>query len=258
MSAPITAVLIARDAEATIGECVRSLSFCRRILVGENGSTDRTAEAARAAGAEVRTVAWEGYGRTKNALLAEVREGWSLSVDADEVVSPELAAAVQAAAADPRAADGYWVSRRNHFLGREIRHCGWRPDLQLRLFRAGSGRFDERPVHEALTVTGRTARLAGALDHYSYRDLGDYLRRMNRYTSLAAGERVQRGKRFSALRLVLDPVWTFKKMYLLRGGWRDGFPGFALCALSALNTLVKHAKHWELQRAGHPPQEGAH
>jgi glycosyltransferase involved in cell wall biosynthesis len=256
MPAPITAVIIARDAEAFIGECVRALAFCGRVLVGENGSSDRTAETARAAGAEVRSVPWQGYGRTKNALLASVREGWVLSVDADEVVSPELAAAIQVAVADPGAMDGYWVSRRNHFLGREIRHCGWSPDLQLRLFRAGLGRFEERPVHEALTVTGRLGRLSGALDHASYRDLGEYLRRLNHYTTLAAGERTGRGERFSVWRLVLDPVWTFKKMYLLKGGWRDGFPGFALCALSALNTLVKHAKHWEASRdAGRFPEQ---
>jgi glycosyltransferase involved in cell wall biosynthesis len=248
MNTPITAVIIARDAEATITACVRALGFCRRVIVGENGSRDRTAELARAAGAEVRTVAWDGYGRTKNALFADVREGWVLSVDADEVVSPELAAQVQTAVSRPDAPNGFWLARRNHFLGREIRHCGWSPDRQLRLFRAGTGKFNERLVHEALAVTGRCERLTGALDHYSYADLSAYLRRMNAYTTLASAERTQRGRRSSRLRLILDPIWTFKKMFLLKAGWQDGFAGFALCALSALNTLVKHAKQWEASR----------
>lgn len=242
---PITAVIIASNSEATIGDCVRALRFCRRIVVGENGSHDRTAEAAREAGAEVVPVRWEGYARTKNTLLATIRDGWVLCIDADEIVSPELAAGIRAAA-DRNGADGYWLSRRNHFLGREIRHCGWSPDWQLRLFRAGRGRFNERLVHEALQVDGRTERLAGALDHYSYRDVSDYLRRLNRYTTLAARERAERGRRFSLLRLLFDPGWTFVKMFVMKGGWKDGFPGFALSLLSALNSLVKHAKHWEL------------
>ena len=249
---PVTAVIIASNSEATIAECVKALAFCRRIVVGENASRDRTAEAAREAGAEIVAVNWDGYARTKNALIEFVREGWVLCIDADEIVSPELAAAIRTVVEDSGAADGYWVSRRNHFLGREIRHCGWSPDWQLRLFRAGKGRFNERLVHEALQVEGRLERLAGMLDHYSYRNLSDYLQRMNRYTSLAARERVERGKRFSHLRLLFDPGLTFVKMYILKAGWKDGFPGFALCQFSALNSLVKHAKHWEMFRCAKP------
>lgn len=249
----ITAVIIARDAAATIGECVRALRFCDRILVAENGSSDRTAELARAAGAEVESVTWEGYGRTKNRLLQRISAGWVLSIDADEIVSPELALEIRAAISRPEAAAGYWLSRRNYFLGRPINHCGWSPDWQLRLVRAGAALFTERPVHEALQVQGPTGRLAGLLDHFSYRSLDDYLARLNRYTSLAAQERLDRGQRFSVLRLLFDPAWTWIKMFLLKAGWRDGFAGFALCALSCLNTLVRNAKLWELQagsRAG--------
>jgi glycosyltransferase involved in cell wall biosynthesis len=245
---PITAVIIARDSGATITECLRALAFCRRVVVGENGSQDDTARLARRAGADVRTVTWDGYARTKNALIASVRNGWVLSIDADEIVSPELAASIGRAVNGPEAVDGYWLSRRNYFLGREIRHCGWSPDWQLRLFRAGAGRFRERRVHEALSVDGRLERLSGALAHYSYRDLSDYLQRLNRYTSLAARERAEQGRNASRLRLWFDPAWTFIKMFLMKSGWRDGFPGFALCVLSALNTLVKQAKHFELQK----------
>jgi hypothetical protein len=171
-----------------------------------------------------------------------------LSVDADEIVSPELASSIRQAVTRPDPADGYWLSRRNFFLGREIRHCGWSPDWQLRLIKAGSGRFGERVVHEALQVQGRTERLAGSLNHHSYRDLNDYFKRLNHYTTLAAQDRTERGRRFSLLRLCFDPGWTFVKMFVFKAGWRDGFPGFALSLLSALNSLVKHAKLWETAR----------
>ena len=248
--AKITAVIIASNAEGTIADCVRALGFCADVIVGVNGSTDKTVALARLAGARVVAVKWDGYARTKNALLDKVRDGWIFSVDADEVVGPQLAAAIQAAVASPQVLAGYWVSRRNYFLGHCIAHSGWSPDWQLRLFRAGNGRFSDRQVHEALQVEGATGKLAGTLDHFTYATVSDYLQRLNRYTSLAAQDRLAKGRRVSRWRLVFDPFWTFLKMYVIKSGWRDGFPGMALAALSALNTLVKHAKHWEWEQDG--------
>jgi glycosyltransferase involved in cell wall biosynthesis len=245
----ITAIIIARNAEGTITACVRALAFCTEVVVGVNGSTDQTARLARGAGARVVDVKWEGFARTKNRLLEKVRTGWILSVDADEVVSPQLAAAIQTGVAGPVSCTGYWLSRRSYFLGKRIEHCGWSPDWQLRLFRAGGGHFSDRQVHEALQVEGVTGRLQGVLDHYSYTTVSDYLQRLNRYTSLAAEDRLAKGKHASGLRLVFDPLWTFLKMYVIKSGWQDGFPGTALCVLSALNTLVKHAKHWEREQS---------
>jgi hypothetical protein len=244
----ITAVIIASNAQDTIAACVRALSFCTEVVVGINGSTDKTAALARQSGARVLKIKWEGYARTKNALLDKVRDGWVFSVDADEVVGSELGAAVQAAVRLPQGCAGYWVSRRNYFLGQRIAHSGWSPDWQLRLFRAGTGRFSDRQVHEALQVEGATGRLSGTLDHYTYATVSAYLQRLNRYTSLAAQDRLAKGRRASRMRLVFDPLWTFLKMYVIKFGWRDGFPGLALGALSALNTLVKHAKHWEWEQ----------
>jgi hypothetical protein len=182
-------------------------------------------------------------------LMAQIREGWILSIDADEIVTSGLAEEIREVTAREDGPTAYEISRRNYFLGREIKHGGWGSDWQLRLFRAGLGRFEERRVHEALWVKGRPGRLKHVMEHYSYTGLEDYLRRLNHYTGLAAQERMERKKDGSWLRLVCDPVWTFLKMYKFKAGWRDGFPGYALSVLSALNTLVKHAKHWELRMA---------
>jgi glycosyltransferase involved in cell wall biosynthesis len=244
----LTALIIASNAERTIEACVRALKFCSRVIVGVNNSTDRTAALAKRAGAEVLLVSWEGYARTKNQLIGRIRTGWILSIDSDEVVSPELAQSIQGALTAPDM-QGYWISRRNYFLGRKIQYCGWSPDWQLRLFRAGEGRFSGRQVHEALQVNAPLGQLTGALEHYSYANVSDYLKRLNQYTGLAARDRAGKGRRSSSMRLWLDPGWTFIKMYVIKSGWRDGFQGFALCLLSALNTLVKHAKHWELEHS---------
>lgn len=249
MSHRLTAVLIARNAERTISQCVKALAFCDHVIVGENESSDRTAQLAQAAGAEVRNVNWEGYGKTKNRLIVTVTDGWVLSIDSDEIVSPALATEIQAIVFSGQAGtDGYFVNRDSYFLGKRIKHCGWSPDWQLRLFRAGQGKFEEKHVHEGLRVEGQTGRLREPLEHFTYYTLSDYIARMDIYATLAARDRLERGKRFSWTRLVFDPIWTFKRMYFFKGGWRDGMPGLLLCALSGFHTLVKHAKHWELQR----------
>jgi glycosyltransferase involved in cell wall biosynthesis len=243
----LTATIIAKNAEATIGACVASLNFCDRVLVGVHDPQDPTAVAARSAGATVVHAPWQGYGPTKNRLLEQAEGEWIFSVDADEVVSSELREQIKAFLAHPGQDCGAWINRRNFFLGQAIRHCGWQPDWQLRLIRKNHGRFDERPVHEALHAEGPVRRLAGYLDHYTYPTLSHYWERLNAYTTLAAGEKWAKSG-FSFPRLFLDPVWTFGKMYILKLGFLDGFRGFLLCLLSAVNTLVKHAKIWEFTR----------
>ncbi len=246
MSEKITAIIIAKNAARTIAQCVQALSFCDQVVVGENGSADETVPLAEAQGALVKTVAWEGYGITKNHLVGEVHDGWVLSIDADEIVTPELAREIRQRVDNPKGCTGFWLSRRNFFLNRAIKGCGWAPDYQLRLFKAGQGRFEEKAVHERLLVQGQMGRLKALLNHYSYPDLTAYMERLNHYTSLAAQDRMARGKKLTRLRWWGDPLWTFLKMYLLKAGWRDGFPGLVLCLLSSYNTLIKHSKHWEL------------
>ncbi|MCD4812141.1 glycosyltransferase family 2 protein [bacterium] len=248
MGTSITAVIIAKNSAATIHQCIAALRFCDQILVGENNSTDNTLELARKAGAKVRSVAWEGYGKTKNRLIDEIDSGWILSIDADEVVTPELAGEIRQIAEQADVQDAYFIGRRNYFLGKVIAHCGWQPDWQLRFFRAKSARFEEKHVHEALVTEKGKGYFKQPLDHYSYATIEDYFKRLNHYTNLAAQDRFERGKRVFGLRMVFDPPWTFVKMYFIKQGWRDGFAGLVLCVFSALNTLVKHAKHWELAR----------
>jgi len=249
VSEKITAIVIAKNAERTIQACLQGLKFCDQIIVGINDSSDKTQSLVQLAGARVETVEWQGYGKTKNRLIDQVEDGWILSIDADEVVTSALAEEIlQRIKASPKV-NGFWISRNNFFLGHNIKGCGWSPDWQLRLFRRGQGRFQEKEVHEALEVKGQLEHLQAPLDHYSYADLKDYLDRFNRYTSLAACDRLNQGKRFSVLRVVIDPGWTFFKMFFIKRGWRDGFWGFILSLLSAYNTLVKHAKHWELAKS---------
>ena len=146
--------------------------------------------------------------------------------------------------------DGYHVPRQNLFLGRVIRHGGWYPDHQLRLFRRGAGRFRDVRVHEAVEVTGRVGHLQGALLHSSYRSVADFVERADRYSTLAARDLVERGIRVSWIDFVVRPAARFWSMYLLRAGFLDGAHGLLLALFYAYYVLLRTAKVWELAGRG--------
>ena len=193
-----------------------------------------------------------GFTESELQNLAFAKGGDSL--DAVEIVmafEESLDAGPKKSAEDiPLALSGYWLPRKNHFLGRWIRHGGFWPDPKLRLFRHGYGRFEERAVHETLKVDGYTARMkTGALIHHSYATLSDYIDHMNRYSSLGAEMVVARGKvRFSAINVVLRPLATFIYNYFFRLGFLDGREGLLLHFYHAIYVSWKYAKAWELSR----------
>jgi len=146
---------------------------------------------------------------------------------------------------------GYFISRKNHFLGRWIRRGGFWPDPKLRLFRRGYGRFQPQAVHENLKVDGYTARITdGALVHHCYPTMSDYIEHMNRYSSLGAQMAVERGRRSGPVDIVLRPLGTFFYNYVIRLGFLDGRKGLLLHLNHAAYVFWKYAKVWELAHPG--------
>jgi glycosyltransferase involved in cell wall biosynthesis len=251
--ATLAVCVITRDEEDRIGACLDSVAFADELLVVDSGSTDRTVEVARARGARVIVRDWPGYAEQKNFAMDQVGADWVLSVDADERVSPELAAALrELLAAPPPGVDGCSVARRTWYLGRWIRHGGWYPDRKVRLARRGRGRWQGAGVHERLEVAGPVRALAGDLLHYTYRDIADHLRVIDRYTTAAAGELAAAGAGGALAGMLLHPPLKFLKMYLLKAGFLDGQAGFVVAALGGYYVFLKYAKLWELKRAARP------
>jgi glycosyltransferase involved in cell wall biosynthesis len=246
MKSPISAVIMARNEEDNIREAIESVSFAAQIVVADTGSSDRTMEVARRAGAETHSIPFDGYGASKNRALAFGRCSWILSIDADERVSPELAGSIAEAVRKEGGMDGYSICRLTYFLDKPIRHSGWFPDYVLRLFRNGRGRFNDRLVHEGVRIDGKTGKLDGLLYHYSYRTLEDYLAKMNVYSSLNAREMHESGKQYRPLDLVVHPPAVFFKMYFQKAGFLDGFHGFLLAGLSSFHVMIKYLKLREL------------
>ena len=234
----ITAAVLARDAEALLPDCLRSLAWADEVLVLVDAATrDRTREVARAAlpRARVEERPFANFAAQRDAALALARGDWVLFVDADERVPPALRDEVLAAVAAPSAAHaGYWIPRHNYLLGRLVRGGGWYPDHQLRLLRRRAARFDPaRPVHEVPLLEGTAGCLRQPFVHLNYRTLGEFVRKQERYCRLEAERwRLAHG-RPRRRALVGQPLREFLRRYVALRGYREGPLGLVLCVLLA-------------------------
>jgi glycosyltransferase involved in cell wall biosynthesis len=251
----LSVAIITFNEEANLPRTLASLRGVREkiqeIVVVDSDSTDASLEIARNFGARVFSEPWKGFAAQKNSAIAHATGDWVLSLDADEEVSPELAREIGALLAGEPSFTAYRIPRLNHFLGKPLRHGGYWPDPKLRLFRRGSARFVERPVHETLQADGPVGRLKSPLLHHCYPTLSDYIEHTNRYSSLGAEMVVAKsnGKvRFSVINIVLRPLATFIYNYFFRLGFLDGREGLLLHLYHAVYVSCKYAKAWELSR----------
>ncbi len=246
----LSVVVITRDEEANIAPCLASVSFAHEIVVVDSGSTDRTVELARAAGAKVTISAdWPGFGAQKNRALAQATQPWVLSIDADERVTPALRDEIVAAIAraDSRFA-GWDMPRRSSICGHFMAHSGWYPDRVTRLFRRGHGRFSDDAVHERVIVEGAVGHLRADLLHTTYPDIETMLRKLDRYSSDAARAMHDRGARSSFAGALVRGLWAFVRTYVLRRGFLDGRMGLVVALSVAETTYYKYLKLWILGR----------
>jgi hypothetical protein len=233
LPATLTACVIARDEEKRLPDCLESLSFCDEVVVVDGGSTDRTTEIARDAGAVVIENPWPGFGAQRNVAIDAASGDWVLEVDADERVGAPLAAEIRAFLADPpddvRMAA---IPRREVFLGRALGPSIRYPRYQHRLFLRGAFRHDEsRTVHEGLWPDGPTAPLAGELVHALATTLREALRDARAYARLEAEQRAPIGPAEALFGIVVRPALKFAYRLLVYGGWRDGWRGIAKISL---------------------------
>ena len=242
----VSVAIITCNEERNIRECLASVSWANDIVVVDNGSTDRTLEICAEFHARIFVEEWKGYARQKNSAIEKTRNEWVLSLDADERVTPELRQEIQRLPEKGGSPVGYFIPRKNFFLGRWIRRCGWYPDYNLRLFQKSKGGFLERAVHERVAVKGRTGTLQSPLVHETYRSLSDYLQRMDRYSTLAAVEMYHQQRKFHLVDLIFRPPFTFFQMYLLRAGFLEGYKGWILSVLYAFYTFTKYIKLKEM------------
>jgi glycosyltransferase involved in cell wall biosynthesis len=254
--ARLSAIVVAHDAAAQLPGCLASVAFADEAVVVDSGSSDETRKVAAQLGARVVEKEWLGFGRQKQFAVEQAANDWVLCLDADERVSPELAASI-VRALDAPAAPVYRMARRNRFLGRWLRHGEGYPDWSPRLFDRRNARWSDDSVHEKVLYAVTPGTLAGDLLHDSAEDLGRYLEKQNRYTALAAQDLFERGRRAGVLELAFSPLVRFVKFYLVRLGFLDGLPGLVHISIGCMNSFMKYAKLIELRSLDRAQRGGA-
>ena len=265
----IIACILTRNEARHIEACLNSVSWTHAQMVVDCGSTDATVDLARARGAIVLHRDWDGWaGQRTFAINEAFRRGyrWIFFVDADERVPPELSTeatrVVEAsdaahAAGDTTAPVGFWVPRRNIIAGKWVRHAGWDPDYQLRLFRTDRGRYDPaRPVHELVLLDGPDAHLEARLVHYNYDDWQHFWIKQQRYARIEAAARVSRGHRVRPHNFILQPWREFWRRYVTLEGWRSGTHGIILAILLAIAEFQTLRLAWASEASANQGRGG--
>lgn len=249
----LSVCIITLNEEANIVRTLQSVKdIADEVIVVDSGSTDATVAFAQANGARVFVEPWKGFALQKNSALAKAACDWILSLDADEEVSPELAASIAGIVGAPAPQfSGYMMNRRNLYFGKWIKRCGYYPDPKLRLIRRGAAAFELRAVHEDMKMSAPTGHLRGDLIHHAYPTLESFIDHANRYSSLGAGMVVaERKAGFSFINIVLRPLIRFLYSYFFRLGFLDGREGLLVLMNHAAYVSWKYAKAWEMSKNG--------
>ncbi|MGH8655200.1 MAG: glycosyltransferase family 2 protein [Gammaproteobacteria bacterium] len=239
----LSVIVITKDEEAVIRRCLGSVAWADEIVVVDSGSSDRTLDICRELGAQVHvTEDWPGHGPQRNRAIDWSSGEWLLAMDADEWVSPELRAEIEAITGGLGSPIAYRIPRLSSYCGRYMRHGGWWPDYVSRLFKRGTARFGGGLVHDHLVVDGPLGKLNEHLMHEAFIDLEEVLQKVNSYSTWGARTLADGGHRSRLTTAVAHALWTFLKTYLFRAGFLDGREGFLLAVSNAEGTYYKYVK----------------
>ena len=244
----LSVTVVAKNEAADLGAALASVAWADEIVVVDSHSSDETVAIARQHTDRVVVHNWLGHIEQKNYAASLASHDWILSLDADERITPELADEVKATLAAEPSCAAYLIPRVTWHLGRWVKTTDWYPDFQSRLYDRRRAKWTGRYVHEALAVKGPVGRLRGEIQHYAYRDIADHLETIDRYTTLAAKQMHEDGRRAGLLQIAGHPPLAFLRNYIARGGICDGVPGLIISSMNAYYVFLKFAKLYELQR----------
>ena len=260
MAVKLSILIPVFNEEQNLPDCLASIKdMADEILVVDSFSTDKTVEIATAAGCKVLQHEYVNSATQKNWSIPRCEHEWVFIIDADERMTPELRAEIKQVLSEGPKYEGYYVVRRNYFLGGEIKHGGWETNDVQRLFKRDLGRYDGREVHADVKVQGKSGHLKAKLDHITLpctvNGLNRYFQRFNRYTTQAAERYHREGRKPRLISFFLHPGWEFFKMYILKLGFLDGIPGLAVCAFCAFTRFVRYMKLYVRIKSGMPKPE---
>lgn len=243
----IAALIITYNEEENIEDCLESIKWVDEIVVIDSYSEDNTVEICYKYTEKVFLRKFDDFASQRNYGLEKIESDWVLVVDADERVTGELKNEIDSILSSDSDIKAYEIPRKNYFLGRWIKHCGWYPDNTLRLFMTSIGKYRGK-VHERPNIKGKIHKLKNPFIHYTYKDIGHYISKMNHYSTLSAYEMFYKGKRKSFIYAVIRFILDFLKKYIFQLGFLDGKPGFFVSFISAVYTFLKYAKLWAINK----------
>jgi glycosyltransferase involved in cell wall biosynthesis len=241
----ISVVVITYNEEKNLARCLASVAgIADEVIVVDSFSTDSTQQIVESFGGRFVSRVFDGYAKQKNYATGLAKNDWILSLDADEELSADLRSNI--AAIKEHTSDVLFrIPRLTNYCGKWIKHCGWYPDLQGRLYNRKFGAWEEKMVHEFWKPAEESLEvsvLRGDLLHYSFSSIGEHMRKIEKYTELAAVEAQSRGRNASVLKVIFSPVWHFISEYFFKLGFLDGYYGFVICRLSAYSAFAKYSK----------------
>jgi glycosyltransferase involved in cell wall biosynthesis len=244
----LSVTVITKNEAANIADALKSVAWADEIVVVDSESSDETVAIARQYTDKVIVREWPGYIAQKNHAASIASHDWIFSLDADERVSPDLAEEIKTLMKKTPGDSGFRVPRVTGYLGRWIRSTDWYPDYQLRLYDRRTAEWTGRYVHESVSVQGTIGRIRGELRHFAFRDIADHLETIDRYTTFAAAQMYETGRRANLLDLAGHPPLAFLRNYVFRLGFKDGTAGFIVSILNSYYVFLKFAKLWELSK----------
>ncbi len=231
----LSVVIITKNEERFIGDAIKSSQFANEVLILDSGSTDKTCKIAEKLGAKVYTNEWLGFGLQKNAAVKLASNDWVFVLDSDERITVKLREEIIKTLENPKA-DGYFTGRLNNFFGKNIKTCGLYPDYSVRLFNRCKGSFSKVNVHESVQLQSKPSYLKNHMIHLAYDSIDEFIQKQNRYSTLNS-------KKKNIFKAVLNPYWTFFKLFIIKRGFLDGWHGFVISKLYAQYTFWKYIKN---------------
>lgn len=249
MANKLSVIIPCKDEEKNISFCIESiLPIADEILVADSGSSDKTMEIARQYGSRIIEREYINSANFKNWAIPQAKYEWVLIVDSDERVSPELANEISdILETDSPEKDGYFIGRRNYLFGKLVKRSGWGTDKVLRLFRRDLAKYKDMRVHSEIIISsGNVGKLKEKFEHYTYWDYFQIMKTYDMYTTWAAEDMRDKGKKPRFIHLTFTPAWRFFRHYFLQRGFLDGKAGLVVSGLSMYYVFLKYAKLWKM------------
>lgn len=243
----ITGIIICRNEEDNIDDAIKSILWCDEVIIADAFSTDKTVEIISKHPVKLIQNEWKGFSGQRKFILSKVTSEWVFSIDADERCTKELEEEIRQKISNKDLKEnGFLIPRKSFFLNKWIKHGGWYPNYQLRLFKKSSADVSDRLVHESFIVSGLTGKLDNDLLHYTVTSLSDYVSRINSYSDLSAAEKVSK-KKIGFFDILILPRLAFLKQYLIKGNFLDGTEGLMVSKFHMITKLLNYMKIRELQ-----------